>query len=572
MLLAQMNIDTIDLVIIVGYLIGIMAIGIMVSHKRGATASEFFLAGKTLPWFMVGSALFAANISTIHLVGLAGSGYHDGLVIGNFEWMASFCLILLALIFAPFYFKSKISTLPEFLERRYSPASRTFMAFISVASALLIHIGISLYAGAKVFEYFFHIDVIYSIVIISVVTTIYTVVGGLKAIVVTETIQTFVLLFGAVAVTLAAIWALPGQGIHTFEDFKLALKPDQFNMIQSIRDENGVLRDYSWVSVLLGYPILGIWYWCSDQTIVQKVLGAKSQQDAQLGPLFAGFLKILPVFLMVLPGVLGYVLFKDIIGTDNNMTLPVMIDQLIPVGLKGILTAGMLAALMSTIAAALNSTATLVAVDIVKRIRPDTSDQRQIFIGRMSAVVVMILAMLWSTQGDKFTSIFEAINKIPMMFAPAITCVLFWGVFWRRGTRQACITTLVVGSIVGAAYFVVDLPMIHLADRMQYVDGVKQVVTQVVDGVETPVAARLVADTLGIPFMQVGWWLFCFCTVIYFVVSLLTPKHTEQELENVCFDHPFQAIIHTRVEKGMDPRVLAGILLLVMGVLYYIFR
>ena len=549
MFLAQMVIQRIDLVIIIGYLIGILGIGLLVSHKRRATSTEFFLAGKSLPWPMIGASLFAANISTIHLVGLASSGYTDGLVWGNFEWMASFCLIILGLVFAPFYFRSKISTLPQYLEKRYSHHSRTFLAFVAILSALLIHIGISLYTGAKVFEYFFNINVIYSIIIISVVTAIYTVIGGLKAVVVTETIQTFILLFGAITVTLFALFALPENGIHSFAQFKEALKPDQISMVHALRNpQTGYLNELSWFSVFFGYPVLGIWYWCSDQTIVQKVLGAKSQRDAQLGPLLCGFLKILPVFFLVLPGVLCYAIFKDRLGAaDNNTALQVMISELIPTGLKGIIVAGLLAALMSTIAAALNSSATLVAVDIVKRIWPQTRDQMRVLIGRISAGVVMVLAALWSTQGGKFSSVFEAINKIPMIFGPAISCVFIWGVFWRRGTKQASLITLICGFIVGAIYFVIDLPVFG---EIQYISD--------------PVKG------LGIPFMQVGFWLFCFCSVVYVTVSLLTPMHSPEQLENVCWDHPIKAITRGKLSGITDPRLVAGVLLAVMIVLYYL--
>ncbi len=373
--------------------------------------------------------------------------------------MASFCLILLGLVFAPFYFKSKISTLPEYLEKRYSAGSRTFLAFIAVFAALLLHIGMSLYAGAAVFQQFFGINVITSIIVISVITSIYTVLGGLKAVVVTESVQTCLLLISAVVVTVLALFALPSHGITSFAAFSEALRPGQLDMIHPIHNSQGQLNELSWVSVLFGYPVLGIWYWCTDQTIVQRVLGAKTERDAQIGPIFAGFLKILPVFLMVLPGVLAYVLFNDIIGDNSNLTLPVLIDELVPTGLKGLISAGLLAALMSTIAGALNSTATLVAIDIVKRVRPNTLERNLVRVGKISAVVVMILAMFWSTQGDKFTSIFEAINKIPMCFAPAITCVFLWGVSWPRRTKQASLTTLVVGCIVGSLYLLIDLPV-----------------------------------------------------------------------------------------------------------------
>jgi len=538
---SELAIPVIDLVIIVGYLFGILVIGILSVRKMKLTSQGYFLAGRSLRWGMIGAALFASNISTIHLVGLAASGYNEGLVWGNFEWMATFTLILLGLVFAPFYFKSRISTLPEFLERRYSPGSRMVMAFMAIVAALFIHIGMSLYAGASVFKQFFGIDVVTSIFIISVITAIYTVLGGLKAVVVTETIQTGVLVLGAVAVTLFAIFALPDQGIHNLSQLKAAVKPDQLSMLQA---ENSA--GLAWYAVFLGYPILGIWYWCSDQTIVQRVLGAKTQRDAQIGPLFAGLLKIFPVFIMVFPGVLGYILFKDIIGADSNQTLPVLISQLIPTGLKGLISAGLLAALMSTIAAALNSSATLVAVDIVKRFKPKISDERQVQIGRISAVVVMILAMAWSTQGGRYSSIFEAINAIAAHLAPPITTVFLWGVFWRRGTKQAALTTLIFGFLLGAVSFMVDLPVIG--------------------------DVKVITDGLGIPFMMQAWWMFCLCSLLFVIVSLMTPKPDPKSIQGLTWDKPIRVLAQGRIKKLGDPRLLAGSLLVIMIVLYYLLR
>ena len=209
----------------------------------------------------------------------------------------------------------------------------------------------------------------------------------------------------------------------------------------------------------MGYPVLGVWYWCTDQTIVQRVLGARTEADAQFGPILAGFLKILPVFLLVLPGVIAYVLFRSQIGADSNQTLPVLIAQLVPTGMKGLISAAVLAALMSAVSAALNSSGTLVAVDIVKRLRPQISDSRLVFVGRVSSIVIMILAILWSTQGGRFSSIFAAINVIASDLAPPITAVFLFGVFWRRGTSQASIATLLVGFLMGAVSFVLDLPV-----------------------------------------------------------------------------------------------------------------
>ncbi|MGB9836848.1 MAG: sodium:solute symporter [Candidatus Saccharicenans sp.] len=537
----KFNIPVLDLVIILVYLVGIVFIGLFSARKFKQSSQEYFLAGKSLSWPVVGAALFAANISTIHLVGLAASGYNEGMVWGNFEWMATFTLIILGLVFAPFYFKTKISTLPEFLEKRYSPASRIILAIMAIVAALFIHIGMSIYASAAVFKQFFGIDVLTSIIIISVMTAIYTVLGGLKAVVVTETIQSVILILGAITVTLFAIFALPAHGITGLAQFKAALKPDQLSMLQT-----GSQVGLNWYAVLLGYPILGIWYWCTDQTIVQRVLGARTQRDAQLGPLFAGFLKLLPPFILVLPGVIGYVLFRDLIGNDANQTLPVLINQLIPTGIKGLITAALLAALMSTIAAALNSAATLVAVDIVQKIKPGTSDEKQVKIGRLSAVLVMILAMLWSTQGGKYSSIFEAINAIASDLAPPITAVFLWGVFWRRGTKQAALTTLIAGFSMGIVAFILDLPVF----------GTEKIITH----------------KLGIPFMMQAWWMFVICSVIFVIVSLCTPKPPEESIKHLTWEKPSQVLAQGKIQGLSDPRVVAAALMLILVILYYIFH
>ncbi len=538
---ASLGIPVVDLVIIVVYMLGILAIGVLSTRGLGKTASGYFLAGRSLRWGVVGSAMFAANISTIHLVGLAASGYSDGLVWGNFEWMATFTLVLLALVFAPFYFRSRISTLPEFLEKRYGPGARVMLAFMAILAALFIHIGMSLYAGAAVFRQFFGIDVVTSIVIISIVTGIYTILGGLKAVVVTESIQSVILIIGAILVTAFAVLALPGHGIHTLAEFKAAVKPGQLSMLQT-HSTAGL----NWYAIFLGYPILGIWYWCTDQTIVQRVLGSRTEKDAQYGALFAGLLKILPLFIIVFPGVVGYVLFRDVIGADANQTLPVLLVRLIPTGLKGLIAAGLLAALMSTIAAALNSSATLVAVDIVKRVKPETSDRAQVRIGQICAVAVMLLAMAWSTQGGRYTSIFEAINTIASYLAPPITAVFLWGVFWKRGTRQAALTTLVGGFLLGLFSFLIDLPVF----------GTEKVIT----------------DGLGIPFMMQAWWMFCLCSLIFVVVSLLTPKPDHEKVAALTWSSPAAVLAHGRIRGLGDPRVLGGGLLALLTVLYIIFH
>jgi SSS family solute:Na+ symporter len=528
-----MNISTLDLLIIVFYLAGILTIGMLTVRRKKMDSNRYFLAGRSLNWVVIGAALFASNISTIHLVGLSAQGFGEGMVWGNFEWMAAFLLIVLSLVFAPFYFKNRISTLPEYLEKRFSPASRTLLALIALLTALFAHIGISLYAGAVLFRNFFGIGIWTSIVILSTVTAIYTVLGGLKAVVVTETVQTVILLSGAAVLTGIALFALPGLGIHTLSDLKAAVKPDQMSMLQ--RGEDAVIP---WYAILLGYPVLGIYYWCADQTIVQRVLGARSLKDAQVGPLFAGFIKILPVFLMVFPGVLAYVLFQDKI-TDSNDTLLVLISELLPVGMKGIMAAALMAALMSTIAAALNSVGTLVSIDIIQRRRPGTEDRKLVLAGRITSVSVMILAILWSPLIGKFESIFEAISVIMAMISPPVSSVFLLGALWKRGTSKASQVTLIVGMILGVVTFCFDF---------------------------VPISGyAYISEGLGIHFMMQAWWLFVICSLLFIGVSLFTARPDSSQLENLTLSFDLKKA------KLSLAGFLSLILIATMLVLYLIF-
>lgn len=560
-----MNISPIDVAVIATYLVGITGFGIWAGYRKDASSDQYFLANKSLGWFTIGAAVFTSNISTIHLVGLAAGGAGDGMVIGNFEWMACFTLILLALVFTPFYVKSGAHTLPDFMERRYCPAARTFMAVIGILGALLIHIGISLFAAAKVFQSFLGVPMMTTILVLSAFTVVYTVLGGLKAVVLTENIQAGLLLFGAGLVTVLAIMALPDVGIRDMASFKLALQPGQLNMLQPVHNADGHLNQYSWLAILLGYPILGIWYWCADQTLVQRVLAAHSVKEGQNGALFAGFLKITPAFLMVLPGVVGYVLWQKglfqlptLPGTsdpDYNTMLPVLINHLVPAGLKGLLAAGMAAALMSTIAAALNSCATLISIDIVQRSRPGMPDRSVVKVGRIATAVVMVLAILWSTQGEQFGTIFEAINKIPMTFAPAVTTVLLLGLLWRRGTWQAAMATLYIGSGIGVVYFVADMPAVG-----QFLAGIPAG-----SGFE-----GLVTDPekgLGIPFMLVGPMIAALCIAVYVLASLLTPAMDRERVSKVCWDSPLAFLKGPATGIG-DPRLVTLALLAVVAALY----
>jgi SSS family solute:Na+ symporter len=458
-----MRIESLDLVILVLYIAFILSLGIWAGLRRKKTgrAKEYFLAGKSLRWPVIGLALFAANISTVHLVSLAEEGYANGLAYGNFEWMAPFTLIILALFFAPFYIRHNVTTLPDFLEKRYSRASRDWLSVLSMVSAVFIHIGFSLYAGAVVLEGLFGLDKTTSIVLIAVLTGMYTIVGGLMAVVWTESVQTIILLAGAILLTVIAFLKVGGWAglAESVEAVKLTV-------LRPAGDSSGL----PWYSVLLGYPVIGIWYWCTDQTIVQRVLGAKDENHARVGPLFAGFIKILPVFIFVLPGLIGFALInKGLLpplpltkagGVDTAMTYSHMITHLLPVGLRGLIAAALMAALMSTVSAALNSMATLFTYDLYQRRAPRTSEKKLVLIGRMVTFVGMVLAVLWSPLCGRFPTVFQGINAAISYLAPPITVVFLVGVFWKKASSKAAFVTLVSGSLIGFVVFILDFTKI----------------------------------------------------------------------------------------------------------------
>ena len=463
----NLAIGNLDLVIIGVYLAGVVALGCYagtVRRRGGGEGGHYFLGGNTLRWPVIGLAMFAANISTVHLVSLAEAAYKYGLVFGNFEWMAGFMLILLSLFFAPLYLRSRVPTLPDFLERRFNRQCRDILTIVSLFSAIVIHIGIALYTAAWVLRGILGMApgatvlgvdaLLFFIVVLGVLTGIYTMVGGLLAVVWTESIQTVLLLVGAVVIT-AAAWIKVGgwaemaatlaSHAHPLAGTAPEIPASTANFLSMSRgasDPSGL----PWYSILLGYPVIGIWYWCADQTMVQRVMAARDETQARIGPLFCSFLKILPVFLFVLPGVICVALVqKGAFGGDAPLvaadTYTFMITRLLPAGFKGLVTAAMLAAAMQTCSAALNSTATLFAYDIFKRWRPGTTDHGLVVVGKISTVVATVLAIAWSPLFSHYSTIFDGLARLISYVSPPITAVFLFGVFWRKASgRGAHIT------------------------------------------------------------------------------------------------------------------------------------
>jgi SSS family solute:Na+ symporter len=544
---------SLDLSISVFYILAILAIGLWtgIRHRRKSKANaagEYFLAGKSLKWPAIGLALFATNISTVHLVSLAQSGFDSGLLNGNFEWMAAFTLVLLALFFVPFYIKSGVSTLPDFLEKRYDRHSRDWLAFVSVVSAIIIHIAFSMLAGGIVLKTLFGINMYFSVIVICVITAIYTIVGGLKAVVVTESIQTVVLLTGAFIISYAAFHKMGGWQPMV----KVLEANDQMDKLSMLRP-HGDPSGMAWYTILLGYPILGIWYWCADQTIVQRVLGAKDENHARVGPLFCAFIKILPVFIFVLPGLFAYTLAKsghldisslglDAKGNvDSKGIYTLMITQLLPSGLVGVLVAALLSGLMSQVAGALNSISTIVSYDIYQRYKPQASDKKLVMTGKISAGFALVFSLALLPLLNRYESIFSGINDVIAHIAPPITCVFILGIFWKGASAQSAKLTLWIGSGLGVLMFAIN---------------------------------KLYPETLigHIPFMMMAFYLFCACLAIQVFFSFYYPVvHTPVSRE-LYWKSPLEPLKAAGWPGIGNYKLLSGILIVLMTVLYYVFK
>jgi SSS family solute:Na+ symporter len=558
---------TLDWAIIAIYLLAVVGLGVAAGFMRrqGASGGEgghYFLAGNTLGWPVIGLAMFAANISTVHLVSLAEAAYKFGLVFGNFEWMAGFTLILLSLFFAPLYLRSKVATLPDFLERRFNRGCRDVLSVVSLFSAIVIHMGVALYTAAWVLRgilglapgaTILGIDaLLVFIIVLGALTGIYTMFGGLLAVVWTESVQTVLLLIGAVVITAVGYikiggWSALAQTLAT-HPHPLAAVPGSgvtwgtanfLHMARPPTDPSGLV----WYSMILGYPVLGIWYWCCDQTIVQRVLAAKDERHARLGPLFCAFLKILPVFFFVLPGVICVALVQqNAFGGAAPATAAdaytFMVTHLLPVGLKGLVAAAMLAAAMQTCSAALNSTATLVAYDLFKRHRPAISDASLVRIGKITTIVGTILAIVASPIFGHYTTIFEGINKLISYVAPPITCVFLLGVFWKKASGRSALITLLAGMALGALTFVLDFTGAYRGD-----------------------------------FMLIAFLLFVACLIIMVATTFMFPEPLKAEARILVWEDWREPLRGEAGGRGLgNYRVLTVVVLIVFVALYVLFR
>jgi SSS family solute:Na+ symporter len=452
--LTHKSLAGLDIAVITVYFLIIFAIGFYFARKEKST-TDYFLASRNVGWFAIGASLFVSNISTEHFIGLAGSGASSGLAVGHFEWLACLILLILGWVFVPFYLRSNVFTMPEFLERRFSRGSAVYLASISIIAYVLTKISVHLWAAAIVMKGISGWNPLTTALILVVVTGIYTIAGGLSAVIYTEVVQTLVLLTGAIALTFIGLHEVGG-----FAGLRAAVPASYFHMMKPASDP-----DFPWTGIFFGAPILGIWYWCTDQVIVQRVLSARDEGHAKAGTIFAGFLKLLPVFLLVLPGLIAFALFKDsfTIGpngtpTNGDIAFPTMILNLLPTGLVGLMIAALLAALMGGMASVFNSTSTLVTLDFYKKLRPEASEKQLVLIGRAATAVMVGLGIAWVPLISRISGqLYIYLQSVQAYISPPIAACFILGILWTRLNSQGALSSLLTGFVLGTMRFVLEL-------------------------------------------------------------------------------------------------------------------
>lgn len=502
----------VDIAIIALYFAIIFAIAYYFSRRK-RTSTDYFLASRNVGWFAIGASLFVSNISTEHFIGLAGSGATSGLAVGHFEWLACLILLILGWVFVPFYLRSNVFTMPEFLERRFSRHCAVYLASISIIAYVFTKISVHLYAAAVVLERVVGWSPLTAAVILVIATGIYTIAGGLAAVIYTDLVQTLILIAGAVVLTFIGLDRIGG-----WAGLRAAVPANYFHMIKPMTDP-----EFPWTGIFLGAPILGIWYWCTDQSIVQRVLSAKDEGHAKAGTIFAGFLKILPVFILVLPGMMAFALFKNLFKVgpggevlNGDIAYPTLIINLLPEGLIGLMIAALLAALMGAMSSVFNSTSTLVTLDFYKKLRPNASELQLVNFGRIATGFMVVLGLLWVPFIHLISSqLYIYLQSVQAYISPPIAVCFILGIVWPRLNGAGAISSLLTGFVLGAVRFILEIT--ERAHGGHYF------------------TAPLIQWLVNINFLHYAIFMFAICSLVLVAVSLATPAPERRRLGGLTF-------------------------------------
>jgi len=598
---AQGALTTLDWIAITGYFGILLCVAWWVISKSRDTADDYFLAGRNLGWFIVGASIFASNIGSEHVVGLAGSGATDGVAMAHYE-LHAWCLLVLGWIMVPFYMRSKVFTMPEFLERRFSPVARSVLSIISLIAYIVTKIAVGIFAGGIVFSVLLpeiHLNIGFMVldsfwigsILVIILTGIYTILGGLRAVAYTEAVQTVVLVFGSILVTIFGLKALGGWGeLRSFagsEMFNLwkPLVPKGIEGTWAPVKESGRMAwyfndNYPWLGMLFCAPIIGLWYWCTDQYIVQRALGAPNEREARRGSICASFFKLLPVFIFIIPGIICFALAVSgkvpliqhtildaqghVIRAESQKAFPLLVMTVLPAGVRGIVVAGLLAALMSSLSGVFNASSTLFTMDFYSKFRPKASQHQLVWVGRIATGVMVLIGLLWIPviQGGK--GLYDYLQGVQSYLAPPIFVVFFFGVTFKRLNAKGCLSALIVGFLLGMFRLGIDTP-VALKDMPFF--------TKLFGGFSGYEQGSFLWIMNNIFFQYYSLFIFIVCVIVMFVVSYLTKAPSYEKISGLTFGT-------TTVEDKEKSRsswstvdvVFSVVLLIIIVAIYMYFR
>ncbi|MDO5525697.1 MAG: sodium:solute symporter [Prevotella sp.] len=516
-----------DWIVIGVFCLALIGIVVWVVSQKNNDSADYFLGGKDATWIAIGASIFASNIGSEHLIGLAGAGASSGMAMAHWEiqgWM----ILILGWVFVPFYTRSMVYTMPEFLERRYNPESRTILSVISLISYVLTKVAVTVYAGGLVFQQVFGIKELWGIdffwiaaIGLVVITALYTIFGGMKSVLYTSVLQTPILLLGSLIILVLGLRALGGW--DEMMAACSAVEVNQYgdhmtNLMRDLRDP-----DYPWLGALVGSAVIGFWYWCTDQFIVQRVLSGKNEKEARRGTIFGAYLKLLPVFLFLIPGMIAFAMSKNGIALNGEVyvlpsadaAFPSLVAKLLPAGVKGLVVCGILAALMSSLASLFNSSAMLFTIDFYKRFKPNTPEKQLVTIGQIATVVIVILGILWipimKSVGDV---LYNYLQDVQSVLAPGIASAFLLGICWKRASAKGGMWGLLSGMIIG---------LTRLGAKVYYSNA-----TDASDSWFKTV------------FYDFNWLYFCgvmlvVCCLVVIIVSLATEAPSEEKIKGLVF-------------------------------------
>ena len=548
-----------DWVVIAAYFGLLLGLAWWVIRKSKNTTDDYFLAGRNLSWFIVGASIFASNIGSEHLVGLAGSGCTDGVAMAHYE-LHAWCLLVLGWVMMPFYARSLVYTMPEFLEKRFSVASRYVLSIISLVAYVLTKIAVGIFAGGIVFGVLLP-ELELSIgplvldsfwigsILVIVLTGIYTVLGGLRAVAYTESLQTLILVFGSLLVTVYGLQALGGWG-----ELRETLGSDAFNLWKPLvpegvegtwapvleKDAAGKITkeawyfngDFPWLGMLFCAPIIGLWYWCTDQYIVQRALGAPNEREARRGTIFAATLKLLPVFIFIIPGMICFALASSgkmaglghlvdsnghAVAKECQAAFPLMVKHVLPPGVRGIVVAGLLSALMSSLAGVFNASSTLFTMDLYQKFKPKASQHHLVWVGRMATTAMVLIGLAWIPVIRGAEGLYIYLQSVQGYLAPPIFVVFFFGVFMKRLNAKGCLAALIVGFLLGVFRLAVDTPITLKLEDFKYAEGSPLWIVN------------------NIYFQYYSLLIFIICVIVMIVVSYMTKAPSPEQLKGLTY-------------------------------------